>query len=96
LIDRGQRITELLKQDQYSPLQMEEEAAVLYAGVKGYLDQLAVSQVNDFEQSLLLLLRGAQNKILESIRQEQKITDETEAKLKEVLTKLVNEYKAKA
>jgi len=95
LIDRGQRITELLKQDQYSPLQMEEEAAVLYAGVKGYLDHITVVQVSEFEQSLLSLLRS-QNEVLESIKLEQKITDETEAKLKGILSKLANEYKAKA
>lgn len=96
LIERGQRITELLKQDQYSPLQMEEETVVLYAGVKGYLDQLAISQVADFEQSLLSMLRGPENAILVSIRNEAKITDLVEEKLKEVLEILVNEYKAKA
>ena len=92
LIDRGQKITELLKQDQYAPLQMEEEAVVLYAGVKGYLDQVLISQVREFEESLLSILRGAQDSILESIRIEQKITDEVEEKLKEILSKLVNEF----
>lgn len=96
LIDRGQRITELLKQDQYSPLQMEEETAVLYAGVKGYLDKLSIDQVADFEQSLLSMLRGPKNEILASIRNETKISDSVEEKLKEVLNKLVEEYKAKA
>lgn len=92
LINRGQKITELLKQDQYSPLQMEEEVVVLYAGVKGYLDQILISQVREFEQSLLSRLKGAQDSILESIRVEQKITDEVEEKLKATLSKLVNEF----
>ena len=58
LIERGKRMTELLKQGQYAPLQMEEEVAVLFAGVKGYLDNIAVDQVSAFEQSLLITLRG--------------------------------------
>lgn len=92
LIERGQRITELLKQEQYSPLQMEEEVVVLYAGVKGYLDQLSITQVKNFEKSLLLLLKTKNNDILESIKLEQKITDENEIKLKEVLSNLVSEF----
>ncbi len=96
LIERGQRMTELLKQAQYSPLQMEEEVAVLYAGVKGYLDKISIDQVGGFEQSLLITLRGEQSNILESIRTEQKITDKTEEKLKQVLSQLVDEYLSKA
>jgi F-type H+-transporting ATPase subunit alpha len=92
LINRGQKITELLKQDQFATLQMEEEAAVLYAGVKGYLDNLAINQVSKFEQSLLILLRGEHMAILDSIRLEQKITDKTEADLKNIIEKLVEEY----
>lgn len=85
-------MTELLKQDQYSPLQMEEEAAVLYAGVKGYLDNVVVNKVGDFEQMLLLELRNNHVAILESIRTEQKITDETESKLKELLSSIVKQF----
>lgn len=92
LINRGQRITELLKQAQYSPLQMEEEVAVLYAGVKGYLDKIALDQVSEFEQELLRTLKGENSSILESIRTEQKITDSTEKSLKKALDKLVNEF----
>lgn len=96
LIDRGQRITELLKQDQYSPLQMEEEVVVLYSGVKGYLDQISISHIREFEKSLLALLKGSYNHILESIRTEEKLTEDTEAKLKEVLSKLVIEYTSRS
>ncbi len=96
LIDRGQRITELLKQDQYSTLQMEEEVAVLYAGVNGYIDNLEVKQLKEFEQSLLRLLRGKEKKILDSIRKEQKIIEDTEKKLKSVLDKLIGEMTNKA
>ena len=96
LIDRGQRITELLKQDQYSTLQMEEEVAVLYAGVNGYIDNISIKQVKEYEQSLLRILRGKEKKILDSIRDEQKISSETEQKLKNILSKLVDEFTHKA
>ena len=97
LLDRGQRITELLKQPQFSPLQMEEETVVIYAGVKGYLDKIRIDQVGDFEKSLLTSLKVHHSEVLDSIRVEQKITDETEAKLKIILVKLADEYsKAKA
>jgi F-type H+-transporting ATPase subunit alpha len=92
LLDRGLRITELLKQPQYSTLQMEEETAVLYAGVKGYLDQISVAQIKDFESALLRLLRNSEKEVLTSIREEQKITEVTEEKLKNILSKLVEEY----
>lgn len=92
LIDRGQKITELLKQDQFATLQMEEEAAVLYAGVKGYLDKLTVKQVSSFEKLLLSILRDEDKSILSSIRKEQKITEKTEDDLKKILEKLVTEY----
>ncbi len=94
LIDRGQRITELLKQDQFATLQMQESAVVLYAGVKGYLDSLSISQVGIFEKSLLNALHGEHSDISDSIRIEQKITDETENKLKNLLHRLVIAFTA--
>src|SRR6188474_1236801 len=67
LLNRGARLTELLKQPQFSPLKMEEQVAVIYAGVNGYLDKLEVSQVRKFENGLLSLLRS-KGSILSSIR----------------------------
>src|SRR5690606_23590930 len=57
LLQRGERLTELLKQPQYRPLPVEEQVCVIYAGVRGYLDKLPVSQVGDFERKLLVSLR---------------------------------------
>ena len=85
LLARGARLTELLKQGQYAPLQMEEQVCVLYAGVKGYLDSLSIGQINGFETALLRNLRGENKKLLETIRKEEKISDASEAKLKEVI-----------
>ncbi len=82
LLNRGARLTELLKQPQFSPLKMEEQAVVIYAGVNGYLDPLAVNRVRAFEDGLLTLLRTKNVDILEDIRKTGDLTDATAAKLK--------------
>ena len=85
LLNRGARLTELLKQPQFSPLKTEEQVAVIYAGVNGYLDTLEVSQVGPFEQGLLASLRGDHQALLDQIRDDAKLTDESEGKLKDVI-----------
>ena len=85
LLARGSRLTQLLKQPQYSPLPVEEQVAVIYAGVKGYLDKVALDQVNKYETGLLSELRGKGKDILAAIRKEQQLTSEIEGKLKDLL-----------
>ncbi len=85
LLARGSRLTELLKQAQFSPLKMEEQVAVIYAGVNGYLDKLEVAQVKKFENGLLSLLRTKHNDILEDVRKTSDLTDATAGKLKGVV-----------
>jgi len=92
LLQRGERLTELLKQPQYRPLPVEEQVCVIYAGVRGYLDKLSVSQVGDFEQKLLVALREKGQPILESIRSTGDLTSETEEKLKAMLEELSKVY----
>ena len=82
LLNRGQRLTELLKQHQYAPLPAEEQVAVIFAGVKGYLDGIAVADVTRFAESLLSEIRVKGQEILETIREEKAISDATEEKLK--------------
>ncbi len=82
LLNRGARLTELLKQPQFSPLKTEEQVAVIYAGVNGYLDKLAVNQVGKFEEGLLASLRTEHKDVLDGIRKEKAITDDLKAKLK--------------
>ena len=91
LLNRGERLTELLKQAQYSPLKMEEQVVVIYAGVKGYLDKINVKDVTRFEEALLRELRGSGD-ILETIRKEEKISDATEAKLKKAIESVVKMF----
>jgi F-type H+-transporting ATPase subunit alpha len=89
LLARGQRLTELLKQPQYSPLLVEEQVCVIYAGVKGYLDAIPANKVGEFEKALLQDLRTSNQAVLADIRVEQKLTDGTEAKLKTVITNVL-------
>src|SRR3982075_844498 len=85
LLARGSRLTELLKQPQFSPLKMEEQVVVIYAGVNGYLDGIPVSKVRDFEDGLLSLLRGKNVDILNAIRDTRDLSDDIAAKLKAVV-----------
>jgi F-type H+-transporting ATPase subunit alpha len=85
LLNRGARLTELLKQPQFSPLKMEEQVAVIYAGVNGYLDPIPVNRVRAFEDGLLALLRSKHTDILDSVRTSRDLDDATAAKLKDVV-----------
>jgi F-type H+-transporting ATPase subunit alpha len=82
LLNRGARLTELLKQPQFSPLKMEEQVVVIYAGVNGYLDPLPVDRARAFEQGLLGLLRTQHAGILDAIRDSRDLDDATAGKLK--------------
>jgi F-type H+-transporting ATPase subunit alpha len=82
LLNRGARLTELLKQPQFSPLKVEEQVVSIYAGVNGYLDPLPVNSVRKFEDGLLRLMREQHPAILDAIRTQKEISDDTGAKLK--------------
>jgi len=81
LLARGERLTELLKQPQYSPLAIEEQVGVIYAGVKGFLDKIPAKDVTRYEHALLGDLRSKGSEILATIRDEKALSKETEAKL---------------
>ena len=92
LLNRGARLTELLKQPQFSPLKMEEQTCVIYAGVNGYLDPLPVNRVRAFEDGLLALLRSQHGDILESIRASKDLADDVAAKLKTVVENFAKSF----
>ena len=92
LLERGARLTELLKQPQYSPMVVEEQVAVIFAGVKGYLDQVALTDVGRFEEGLLDMLRGSGQDILTAIRDEQAISDKTETKLRDAIEQFAKSF----
>src|SRR5690606_31700893 len=82
LLNRGARLTELLKQPQFSPLKPEEEVAVIFAGGQGYLDDLPVNKLGDFEKALLSTLRSKNADLLEKIATGQALSDDLRAQLK--------------
>ncbi|MEP3115893.1 F0F1 ATP synthase subunit alpha [Nisaea sp.] len=92
LLARGARLTELLKQPQYSPLTVEEQVAVIYAGVRGYLDELPLGDVTRFEQAYLSEIRAKGKDILDAIRSEQALTADIEEKLKAFLSSFVKTF----
>jgi F-type H+-transporting ATPase subunit alpha len=85
LLARGERLTELLKQPQYTPLAMEEQVVSVYAGTRGYLDAVPVSAVGRFERELLARLKSTKAALLDGIRAKKDLTPELEGELKAVL-----------
>ncbi|MEC8098758.1 MAG: F0F1 ATP synthase subunit alpha [Pseudomonadota bacterium] len=85
LLRRGERLTELLKQAQFSPLKVEEQVVVIYAGVNGYLDAVQTSDVGRFEQGLLETVHTKHADVLDAIRAEKALSDTTEAALKDIV-----------
>lgn len=92
LLARGERLTELLKQSQHTPFAMEEQVISIYAGVRGYLDKIKISDIKRFESELLRTLRREQPQIIKDIREKKKITDETEKSLKTFLDQFMTVF----
>ena len=85
LLNRGSKLTELLKQNQYSPLTMAEQVIIIFSGVKGYLDDLETSNIREFENKLVDKIKNENNDILISIQENGKIDEKTERDLIEVI-----------
>ncbi|MBO9588768.1 F0F1 ATP synthase subunit alpha [Devosia sp.] len=94
LLNRGARLTELLKQPQFAPLKTEEQVAVIFAGGQGYLDTVPVNKVQDFEKHVLSNLRSKHADLLKTIATEKQLSDDTRAKLKSALDDIKKTYAA--
>merc|ERR1712019_292681 len=81
LLNRGEKLTELLKQKQYVPMPVEEQACVLFCGVRGYLDKIQTSEIEKFEKGFLEALHSKAPQIINTIRTEGQVSDKTEADL---------------
>jgi F-type H+-transporting ATPase subunit alpha len=92
LLNRGVRLTELLKQGQYIPMAIEEQVAVIYAGVKGHLDKIEPSKITRFEQEFLKHIKASHKNVLDTIKAEGKISDAMDAKLKEIVTSFLQGF----
>ncbi|XP_037503620.1 ATP synthase subunit alpha, mitochondrial [Rhipicephalus sanguineus] len=94
LLNRGVRLTELLKQGQYTPMAIEDQVAVIYTGVRGYLDKLDPAKINDFEKEFLQHIRSHHKDVLATIAQEGHISEATDAKLKNIVTSFMANFTA--
>jgi len=93
LLNRGSKLTELLKQNQFSPLTIEQQVCVLFCGVKGFLDKLNLNQINRFEIEFLASLDNKGSFLLQTIRDEKLISKETETKLREFIESFLISFK---
>ena len=91
-LDRGARLTELLKQPQFSPLQMEEQAVVIYAGTRGFLDTVAIDDVTRYEKELLAYLHSSKGDLLAKIRSEKALTDDIQEQIEAALTEFTKNF----
>jgi F-type H+-transporting ATPase subunit alpha len=92
LLDRGARLVEILKQGQYSPLTVSEQVVSIYAGVRGYLDKVAVNDVVRFETEVLNDMRSSHADLLEAIANEKELSKENDDKLKSILDNFVEKF----
>ena len=95
LLNRGSKLTELLKQDQYSPMTVAEQVVSVYTGVKGYLDSIDINQIRSFEKGLLELIKNEKPEILESIQKSGKIEEDTDKTLSEIITNYKKNFSEK-
>merc|ERR1711976_687536 len=93
-LNRGVRLTELLKQSQYQPMDVAEQVVCIFAGVRGYLDKVAEKDVNDAEGKFLEHIQSQHAGILDAIRKDGQLTADTENKMKEVTAAFVEQYVA--
>lgn len=92
LLNRGVRLTELLKQGQYVPMAIEDQVAVIYCGVRGFLDKLDPAKITTFEKEFLVHIRSSEKALLDDIAKESKITEATDAKLKTVVSNFIANF----
>ena len=88
LLNRGSKLTELLKQNQYSPLTVSEQVVLIYSGVKGFLDDIEIGKIKEFEKNLLSKIKDEKKDILDNIQSTGKLDEETEKSLKEIIENL--------
>ena len=92
LLNRGAKLTELLKQGQYSPLKVEEQVVSIFCGVKGYLDNLDINKIKDFESQLLSEIKSSAREILQKISSSGKLDEENEQNLRTFIENFKNKF----
>ena len=92
LLERGRRLTEILKQPQYKPLKVEQQVLIIFAGVKGYLDKISVNDVTKFESFLLEQMQDKGKNIISKIEKEQSLSEQLEGEINVFLEKVVEDF----
>jgi len=95
-LNRGQRLTEILKQPQYSPMPVEQQVVVIWAATKGFVDDVAMENVKKFEQGLLSFMENTKGGLLEKIRERKKLDEELENELRAAVTEFKERFAAEA
>jgi len=93
LLNRGSKLTELLKQDQYSPMTVSEQVISVFTGVKGYLDDVELNQIKKFEKDILEKIKSEKSEIIEAIQSTGKLEEETEKSLSQIIEQYKKENK---
>ena len=93
LLNRGSKLTELLKQNQYSPLTVAEQVISIFAGVNGYLDDVSLNNIKQFETKLLELIKENNNEIIDQLNSTGKLEDEMQKKISEIILEMKKEIK---
>ena len=94
LLNRGSKLTELLKQKQFSPMTVAEQVISVFCGVKGYLDDIDLKDVAEFESKIIDRCKSEKPEIIESIQSSGKLDDDKEKMLVEVITRLKGTFKS--
>jgi F0F1-type ATP synthase alpha subunit len=94
LLNRGARLTELLKQNQYVPLPFQDQVILIYAGTRGFLDKLPIGDVGKFLDGLLAYTKANHTPLLETIQKEGALSGPTDESIKAMMTKFTAEFKA--
>ena len=93
-LERGKRMMEVLKQDQYKPMPVEEQVAVLHAGTKGFMDTIAVDDIKRFESEYLEFLRASKGEVLSEIKEKKALDDDLEGKLQAAVEEFKKSFQA--
>ena len=93
LLNRGSKLTELLKQDQYSPMTVAEQVISVFTGVKGYLDDVELNKIKKFEKDIVEKIKSDKPEIIEAIQSTGKLEEETEKSLSQIIEKYKKENK---
>ena len=94
LLNRGSKLTELLKQKQYSPMSVAEQVISVFCGVKGYLDDIDLKDISEFENKILSKCNSENPEILEEIKKLGKLGEETEKSLTKLIEELKKNFKS--